>query len=176
MIYTVECSFTDSSAEREWNAFYSDEKLPALISVKGFLTSQRFQLSSGAPSAPTYLAIHTIANGGVLESADYRQNGGGNFAKWQPMITNWHRSIYEGIDLFTNVTTEQRLLISNESDEALKALGFQVLHLWATGLDRTPMERWMAISDQLSVPAHHLKADGVCVYTPMGNQLKSNSV
>lgn len=176
MIYTVECSFTDSSAEGEWNAFYSDEKLPALIAVKGFLTSQRFKLCSGAPSAPAYLAIHTIADGGVLESADYRHNGGGNFAKWQPMITNWNRNIYEGIDLFANVTSEQRLLISNESEEALKALGFEVLYLRAIGLDRSPIERWVAISDHLPVPAHHLKADGVYVYAPMGNQLKSNSV
>ena len=175
MIYTVECSFTDPSAEDEWNAFYSNEKLPALISVRGFLISQRFKLSDGIPSAPTYLAIHTIANEGVLESADYHQNGGGNFAKWQPMITDWHRNIYGGIDLFANVTNEQRLLISNESGDALRALGFQVLHLWATGLDRTPMERWVAISGNLPDPAHHLKADGVCIYVPMGSQLQSDS-
>lgn len=47
MIYTVECSFTDPTAEDGWNVFYSDEKLPALISVRGFLTSQRFKLSEG---------------------------------------------------------------------------------------------------------------------------------
>ncbi|MDD2750261.1 hypothetical protein [Acidithiobacillus thiooxidans] len=75
MIYTVECSFTDPSAEDEWNIFYSDEKLPALISVRGFLTSQRFKLSEGMNSVPTYLAIHAIANERVIESADYRQNG-----------------------------------------------------------------------------------------------------
>ena len=89
MIYTVECSFTDPSSEDEWNAFYSDEKLPALISVRGFLTSQRFRLSEGIFSAPTYLAIHTIANERVLESNQYHENGGGNFAKWQAMITDW---------------------------------------------------------------------------------------
>ena len=175
MIYTVECSFTDSAAENEWNAFYSDEKLPALISVSGFLTSQRFKLSGGIPSTPTYLAIHTIANEGVLESADYHQNGGGNFAKWQPMITNWHRNIYGGVERFPDVTNDQRLLISNESGDALRALGFQVLRLWATGLDRTPMERWVAISSSLPDPAHRLKADGVCIYVPMGSQLQSDS-
>ena len=174
MIYTVECSFTDPSAEDEWNAFYSDEKLPALISVSGFLTSQRFKLSDGMPSTPTYLAIHTIANEGVIESADYHQNGGGNFAKWQPMITNWHRNIYGGVERFPNVINDQRLLISNESGDALRALGFQVLHLWATGLDRTPMERWVAISGNLPDPAHRLKADGVCIYVPMGSQLQSD--
>ena len=91
------------------------------------------------------------------------------------MITAWHRNIYGGVDLFANVTNDQRVLISNESGDALKALGFQVLHLWATGLDRTPMERWVAISGNLPDPAHHLKADGVCVYVPMGSQLQSDS-
>jgi hypothetical protein len=175
MIYTVECSFTDPAAEDGWNAFYSDEKLPALISVRGFLTSQRFKLSEGILSAPTYLAVHTIANEGVLESMDYRHNGGGNFAKWQPMITDWHRNIYRGVDLFANVTNDQRLLISNESGDLLRAFGFQVQHLWAIGLDRTPMERWVAISGNLPDSAHHLKADGVCIYVPMGRQLQSDS-
>ena len=175
MIYTVECSFTDPAAEDGWNVFYSDEKLPALISVRGFLTSQRFKLSEGTRSAPTYLAVHTIANEGVLESMDYRQNGGGNFARWQSMITNWHRNIYGGVDLFPNVTNDQRLLISNESGDALRALGFQVLYLCAIGLDRTPTERWMAISGNLPDSAHYLKADGVCIYVPMGRQLQSDS-
>jgi len=176
MIYTVECSFTDPSVEDEWNAFYSDKKLPALISVRGFLTSQRFKLSEGVLSAPTYLAIHTIANKEVLESTDYRQCGGGNFAKWQPMITDWHRNIYGGVDLFTNVSNDQQLLISNESGDVLRALGFQVLHLCATGLDRTPMERWMAISGNLPDSADHLKAEGVCIYVPMGRQLQNDSI
>lgn len=43
MIYTVECSFADLDSEAEWNDFYSFEKLPALISVTGFHTSQRFK-------------------------------------------------------------------------------------------------------------------------------------
>ncbi|WP_291522748.1 hypothetical protein [Acidithiobacillus sp.] len=176
MIYTVECSFTDPTAEDGWNVFYSDEKLPALISVRGFLTSQRFKLSEGTRSAPTCLAVHTIASEEILESIDYRQNGGGNFARWQPMITNWHRNIYGGVDLFLNVTNDQGLLISNESGDTLRALGFQVLHLCAIGLDRTPMERWMAISGNLADSVHLLSDDGVCIYVPMGSQLQSYSI
>lgn len=175
MIYTVECSFTDPSSEDEWNAFYSDEKLPALISVRGFLTSQRFRLSEGIFSAPTYLAIHTIANERVLESNQYHENGGGNFAKWQAMITDWHRNIYGGIDLFSNVTNDQCLLISDEGGDALRELGLQVRHIHAIGLDRTPIERWIAISGNPSDSAHSLEANGIYAYIPMGRQLQSNS-
>ena len=58
MIYTVECSFADPASEAEWNDFYSLEKLPALISVQGFHSSQRFKaLRRGCP---TYLAVHAI--------------------------------------------------------------------------------------------------------------------
>ncbi len=51
MIYTVECSFADPTSEAEWNDFYSADKLPALISVTGFHTSQRFRaVATAAPS------------------------------------------------------------------------------------------------------------------------------
>ncbi|SMB41076.1 conserved hypothetical protein [Serratia proteamaculans] len=58
MFYTVECSYTDPESENEWNAFYSLGKLPALVSVTGFSTSQRFQAMT--PGCPVYLAIHTV--------------------------------------------------------------------------------------------------------------------
>ena len=77
MFYTVECSYNDPESEAEWNAFYSQQKLPALISVAGFTTSQRFRaLTSGCP---VYLAIHTINDAEILSSEDYRLKGGGYF-------------------------------------------------------------------------------------------------
>ena len=79
MIYTVECSFADLDSEAEWNDFYSLEKLPALISVTGFHTSQRFKAITGG--CPVYLAIHTIDGLDVLTGDEYRRKGGGNFAK-----------------------------------------------------------------------------------------------
>lgn len=58
MNYTVECSYDHPATEAEWNAFYSDEKLPAVVSVPGFHTSQRFRALSGGCLA--YLAVHSI--------------------------------------------------------------------------------------------------------------------
>ena len=69
MIYTVECSFADTAREAEWNDFYSLNKLPALISVDGFHTSQRFKALS--PGCPVYLAIHSIDSLDVLQGDEY---------------------------------------------------------------------------------------------------------
>ena len=65
MIYTVECSYSDSASEEQWNDFYSLHKLPALISVRGFHTSQRFRACGAA--CPTYLALHSIDGMEVLQ-------------------------------------------------------------------------------------------------------------
>ena len=66
MLYIVECSYADPQSEAGWNRFYSEDKLPALVSVSGFRASQRFgALSSGCP---VYLAIHTIEHGDTLAS------------------------------------------------------------------------------------------------------------
>lgn len=91
MIYTVECSFADPASEAEWNSFYSLQKLPALISVRGFDTSQRFKACG--PGCPTYLALHSIESLEVLLGEDYARKGGGNFARWQRHITHWHRNL-----------------------------------------------------------------------------------
>jgi len=70
VIYTVECSFADAASEAEWNDFYSLEKLPALLAVTGFHTSQRFKaLSAGCP---VYLALHSIDGLDVLQGDEYR--------------------------------------------------------------------------------------------------------
>lgn len=74
MIYTVECSYFDSASEEEWNDFYSLHKLPALISVRGFHTSQRFR-ACGA-GCPTYLALHSIDGLEVLHGDEYARKGG----------------------------------------------------------------------------------------------------
>lgn len=98
MIYTVECSFNDPTKEAEWNKFYSNDKLPALISVNGFFTSQRFIALTN--DCPRYLAIHSIDEADVLTSQHYKQAGGSNFAKWQEHITDWHRNIYDMPSVF----------------------------------------------------------------------------
>lgn len=169
MIYTVECSFADPACEEEWNDFYSLEKLPALISVSGFHTSQRFKaLSTGCP---VYLAIHSIDGMAVLESDEYQQKGGGNFARWQQYIIDWHRNIYDSIERAPSIDKDELLILSEVGAEPLINMGITPVRMWAVALEKFPENRWLAKLDRsipLSVDA---LATGVHLYAPMTAQL-----
>lgn len=172
MIYTVECSYADPASEAEWNDFYSLEKLPALISVSGFRTSQRFKAMSAG--CPVYLAIHTVDGLDVLTSDDYRQKGGGNFAKWQQHITDWHRNLYSDIGLAPAVADDERLALSADGPDALSQLGLAPLAMHAVALERLPERRWLAVVSRSDVP----NVEGIAerdprihLYAPMADQL-----
>ncbi|MFY0477192.1 sugar ABC transporter [Achromobacter marplatensis] len=169
MIYTVECSFADPRSEAEWNDFYSAEKLPALISVTGFLTSQRFKaLSEGCPM---YLAIHTIDGLDVLTGEEYRQKGGGNFATWQQHITDWHRNLYGDIGLAPAVNEDELLVLCASGPEPLMRMGLTPLALRAVALEKFPARRWLAkLPRQKAQPVDCLP-EGVHLYSPMTEQL-----
>lgn len=170
MIYTVECSFTDSAFEPEWNAFYSSSKLPALISVPGFLTSQRFQARTSG--CPVYLAVHTITGADVLVSDAYHSNGGGNFARWQQYITDWHRNVYDMDGLAPSVDNDQSLVLSHTGPEFLHELGLIPLEMHAIALERQPLHRWMARIDNRNAEPGEFPPS-VQLYSPIGPQLMS---
>lgn len=169
MIYTVECSFADPICEAQWNDFYSLKKLPALISVSGFHTSQRFKaLSAGCPA---YLAIHSIDNLDVLLGDEYRQKGGGNFARWQQHIIDWHRNLYDGLDRAPAIAEDEHLAVCAIGPEPLMEIGLRPCLMQAVGLENFPERRWLAKrvrADELGVL--HLPK-GVHLYAPMTAQL-----
>ena len=154
MIYTVECSFADPAREAEWNAFYSLEKLPALISVTGFHSSQRFK--SISEGCPVYLAIHTVDGLDVLTREEYRRKGGGNFARWQQQITDWHRNLYNDIGL---------------APDSLIAMGLEPLGMQAVALEKYPERRWLAILPRSKLHLVETLPEGVDLYEPVTTQL-----
>lgn len=169
MIYTVECSFTDPGSEAEWNDFYSLEKLPALISVSGFRSSQRFRaLSLGCP---VYLAVHSVDNLEILTGTEYRQKGGGNFARWQEHITDWHRNLYKGLELAPNVDRNSLLVLTSAGPESLSAIGLAPSALQAAALDLTPERRWLITAKRATLPTIDRLPESVKVYEPMTDQL-----
>ncbi|WP_334010953.1 sugar ABC transporter [Burkholderia cepacia] len=171
MIYTVECSFADVDSEAEWNDFYSLEKLPALISVTGFHTSQRFKaIGSGCP---VYLAIHTIDGLDVLTGDEYRRKGGGNFAKWQQHITDWHRNLYGAIGLAPAVEEGEHLALCAGGPDPLIRLGLDPLAMQAVALEQSPARRWLAVVPRNSTLLVDERAEGVHLYAPMTEQLTS---
>jgi len=174
MIYTVECSYADPDSVALWNDFYSLEKLPALISVSGFHTSQRFQaLSDGCP---TYLAIHTMDGLDILTGEQYRQKGGGNFARWQQHITDWHRNLYSDIGLAPAVKPDELLVLCATGPEPLLALGLSPLAMHAVALEKFPEHRWLASLPRQQASLAGSLPEGIFFYAPMTEQLKSSAV
>ncbi|WP_322029599.1 sugar ABC transporter [Paraburkholderia sp. J76] len=172
MIYTVECSFADPDSEGEWNDFYSLEKLPALISVTGFHTSQRFKsISSGCP---VYLAVHTIDDVDVLTGDEYRQKGGGNFARWQQHITDWHRNLYSDIGLAPAVNADELLALCASGPEPLIQMGLTPLSMQAVALEKFPARRWLAKLPRQSAQLVGSLSEDVYLYSPMTEQLTSS--
>lgn len=169
MIYTVECNYTDPSSEAEWNDFYSFEKLPALISVVGFSSSQRFKALSG--NCPAYLALHSVEAPVVLQSDEYRQKGGGNFSRWQSHITDWRRNLYGGQDRAFALSSDEFLLVSEQGPDVLIDLGLTPVALHAVALDKIPEQRWLAKLNCVQARAKDLQ--DLYVYRVMTEQLQS---
>lgn len=171
MIYTVECSYADPASEPEWETFYSLEKLPALISVTGFHTSQRFKaLSAGCP---VYLAVHSIDHLEVLQGDEYRQKGGGNFARWQAHITDWHRNLYDCHGPAPAVGDNEYLVASQVGPEPLIAMGLTPYPMQAVALEKFPEHRWLAKIGRSVAPALEQLSTGVHLYIPITAQLTS---
>lgn len=171
MIYTVECSFAEPTREDEWNEFYSGEKLRALISVTGFHTSQRFKaISTGCP---VYLALHTVDGHEILSGDEYREKGGGNFARWQPDITDWHRNLYDGLDSAPDVAAGEYLVLSSTGPEALIQLGLAPHAMRAVAMEQHPERRWLATTTSPDVPLRASLPEDVHVYVAMTPQLRS---
>ncbi|KWH65287.1 hypothetical protein [Burkholderia anthina] len=169
MIYTVECTFADPAGEAEWNDFYSLEKLPALISVSGFHTSQRFK-AIGA-GCPVYLAVHTIDGLDVLTGDEYRRKGGGNFARWQQHITDWHRNLYSDIGRAPAVNADELLALSASGPDRLIGLGLKPLAMQAVALERYPARRWLAVLPRSDAPVAGNVPAGLDLYAPITEQL-----
>lgn len=169
MIYTVECSFADPTSEAEWNDFYSADKLPALISVTGFHTSQRFRAVSDG--CPVYLAIHTIDGLDVLTGDEYRQKGGGNFARWQQHITDWHRNLYGDIGRAPAVDAGELLALSAGGPDPLIGLGLKPLAMQAVALAQCPARRWLAVLPRRDAALAGNLPASLDLYAPMTPQL-----
>lgn len=177
MIYTVECCYADAQTEAEWNDFYSLQKLPALISVSGFQTSQRFKVltAGSAASVPIYLALHTIDDLHVLTGEEYKVKGGGNFARWQQHITDWHRNLYTCADAAPRVQTGELLLVSQHGPDALQHMGLSPLAMDTVALEGFPQQRWMA---KLTVEQRHAMAalpQDISAYEAMTEQLRKSA-
>lgn len=170
MLYFVECSYRDPESEGEWNEFYSREKLPALVSVTGFRSSQRFRAIT--PGCPAYLAIHTVKDADVLSSEEYRHKGGGNFSRWQVWITDWQRNLYAYDASAPAISSDEILLLSAQPSSAFVAASIrQATEMHAVGLARSPARRTMCVLPrECALQLIHMP--DVYLYEPLTSQLQ----
>ncbi len=151
--------------------FYDLSKLPALISVRGFRTSQRLRALS--PAGPRYLALHSVADLAVLQSAEYQAKGGGNFARWQPHITDWRRNLYAGLERAPEVAADELLALSAVGPASLLGCGLRPWSLAAVALDQAPQQRWLATLKRAACAQIEAIPPDVCLYMPITQQLVS---
>ena len=166
MLYMVECDYTDPQSEKAWNSFYSEQKLPALIAVPGFLTSQRFIRLSGP--AAQYLAIHSLTGADVLHSDSYRLNGGGNFGAWQDHIARWSRHVFEGAATMPDVRSEETLRF--ETDLVTAPSSSSSLVIRCVELDSKPGLCGLSIIPRSAV-FEDSESPSVTFYAPLTEQL-----
>ena len=174
MLYLVECDFIDPALEAEWNAFYSGDKLRALLSVSGFLSSQRFSCIHG--DSPKYLAVHSIVHEHVLAGDEYQQKGGGSFGTWQPHIGNWKRSIYRGMARAPAVSSSQALILGRSMPIENSRNEYALLEsLAADAPGNSPSRRWLMVKDSVRADDFKLFED-VSIYLPITACLTADNI
>lgn len=144
MLYVVELELTAVDRQAEWDAWYMHH-LHILLSVPGFRTAQRFRCESPWPSP--WLAIYSIDDADVMTSDAYRNRGGrGSTGDWQPLMVNWHRNLFAGVDVAPAVRSDERLLVSEAPVADVAGPGVTWRALTSCGLDRSIGDRLIAIA------------------------------
>jgi len=170
MLYIVDMNFAQAALHVEWDAWYM-QHMETLLSVPGVRTAQRFKCLTKYPSP--YLAIYSVDTAQVFESAGYRERGGrGSTGKWQPLMTNWHRNLFDGLTIAPAVSEQARLLVTESQPQETADCGCEFLWLRNVGLDRTVPCRGISVVSAANAGKITEKAMGqVRAYRPLTPQI-----
>ena len=166
----VDVDFAQAALQAEWDAWYM-QHIEALLAVPGIRTAQRFKCLTQCPSP--YLTIYAVDSARVFESAGYRERGGrGSTGKWQPLMTDWHRNLFDGLPIAPAVSQEARLLVTESQPHEIADCGCEFSWLANAGLDRTVPCRGIAVVSVASAGRIADKATGqVRAYRPLTPQM-----
>jgi hypothetical protein len=156
----VECGFADPAREAEWCAWYDGPKLASLLGLPGWRGSQRF-VAVEAAEAP-WLAVHAVPGPEFFESGVYKKAGGGNFADWGPLITNWSRNLFDGMAEAPEVPADALLAVADVAPGTALPVDARFTWLTGVGLDNSVPDRAIAI-----VAAGVVAAPPVRLYRPV---------
>ncbi len=170
-IYMVECGFSNPAREAEWNEYYNGPKLAAVLSVPGFLRSQRFCSAGRGPTR--YIALHALESDQILSGANYKGAGGGSFHEWQPYIIDWRRTQFAGAAFVPEVAKDNYLLVIDGKPSVANGLGVPVLWLEESGLDGGVPWRGVAeLSPAQAKPMKDRLPPTMRLFSPMTPQLR----
>lgn len=176
MIYITENAFADPSRLQDWHAHYR-RNIANLQTVPGFLASQRFE--SLVETVSNFCAVHDIASAGMFESEIYKARGGRQSnGDWQPLMTNWHRNLYDWTGETPEVSEGSHLLLVDEKREIAEreiALPRNADIRWLTlaGLDRTRPHRGLAVVGDPKEAFALAKADPrVKIFKPITEKIR----
>lgn len=176
MIYITENAFADPSRLQEWHAHYR-RNIANLQTVPGFLASQRFE--SLVDTVSNYCAVHDIASADMFESEIYKTRGGRQSnGDWQPLMTHWHRNLYDWAGETPEVAEGSHLLLVDEKREIAEreiALPRNTDIRWLTlvGLDRTRPHRGLAVIGDPNEAIALAKADPrVKIFKPITEKIR----
>lgn len=161
----VEMDLPDRSREAAWHQWYTSH-IGKLLTVEGFHASQRFQ--SRTPTPSPFLAIHDVEDPEVFKSASYKAVGGpSGTGEWQPLMTNWYRNLFDGIDRLPEVKTDQILVVLNEGAVAPADLEDKVTWLSIAGLDRSAEHRGLLVLDTDIDATVFAEIEGARIFAPI---------
>jgi hypothetical protein len=135
----VEMDMPDASRLQEWHAWYR-QHLVKLLSVRGFLSAQRFQALTA--SAAPFVAIYSITDADVITSAEYRAKAGpDSTGEWRHRMTNWKRNLLQGMECAPRVPLDGWLAIIDRESNDAPPLPPEFHALRPVGLDCSMVER-----------------------------------
>ena len=161
----VEMDLPDRSREAAWHQWYASH-IGKLLTVEGFHASQRFL--SRTPTPSPFLAIHDVQGPEVFESVSYKAVGGpSGTGEWQPLMTNWYRNLFDGIDRLPEVSTDQILVVLDEGAVAPADLEGRVTWLSIAGLDRSAQHRGLLVLDTDADATAFAEIEGARIFEPI---------
>jgi hypothetical protein len=82
--------FGDPEREAEWNAWYDDDHVPAMLGVPGFVSCRRYK---DLGHDGEYLTVYEIEGVDPCYSEECLRVSG--WGEWKPYIAEWRRAVYE---------------------------------------------------------------------------------
>ena len=142
--YMVEMHYPATEDRRRFDDFY-DKHITMLLTIKGFLSAQRYECTHEA-RAP-FLAVYRLTEPGVMTSENYTSKAGRNSVDpvFRAKMTNWDRNLVQGDIANMDVPDGGHLVLIDRLSADSPPLPDGFTSLSVVGLDATIVERGVRI-------------------------------